>query len=220
MPAAESTDPCPSDCLCQTRTYAEVVPYREEATEDTTDLHQLDCPTDELLLHTWRRNGCIRCLTWWVERVWKDPRYVRIVRGVQRKWPKVEVEDLRQLVTADIYSGNVQCWKNVGAYFRRALSNKAFDAHLRRVREETNAVELGKVAPAADAEPSLTPRLKALEECLTRLSEEEVRLKEAVYDQGRPVTEIAKARGTSYDAVLKRLSRLRKKLGDCIRSKV
>jgi RNA polymerase sigma factor (sigma-70 family) len=152
--------------------------------------------------------------------VWKDPRYVRIVRGVQRKWSKVEVEDLRQLVTADIYSGNVQCWDNVGAYFRRALSNKAFDAHLRRAREETNAVELEKIEQATDAEPPQTPRLKALEDCLTRLSEEEARLKVAFYDQRRPATEIAKTRGTSYDAVLKRLSRLRKKLGDCIRSKV
>lgn len=218
MPAADSTHRCPSDCLCQTHTYSDVVPYREKATEDTVNGGQVECPTDERLLHTWRQNNCVQCLTWWIERVWEDPRYVAIVRDLQRKFPEAEVDDLKQVVTAGMYKGRVQEWRNVAAYFRRALSYAASDQSRRRAREITNAEELENEL-LARGERESSNRLERLKECLKRLSEKERRLKEAAYDLGRSVVEIAKNHGESYDAVVKQLSRLRKKLGDCIRSK-
>lgn len=216
MPDVNRTKSCPPDCLCQKHTALEVVPYREN---DADDADGASCPSDELLLHTWRANGCIQCLTWWVERVWRDPRYIAIVRHVQRRWRKVNVEDLLQAITSEVYKGKNQGWRSVAACFRQALRRAAYDEHKRLVRSQGTEIDFEADIIAPDENESSNPRLRLLEECLERLSEEEIRLKEAAYDQDRTHTVIAKMLGETQGTVSQRLSRLRKKLGDCIRSK-
>lgn len=211
MPAASQTVPCTADCPCQKHTSLEVVPYRE--TED--------CPTDELLLEAWWHGECLPCLTWWVERVWRDPRYNEIVRQVQATWPRVDVSDLRQTVVVEVYQQKNSSWRCVGASFRSALWYKAFDEHRRasQVRTQVSASDADEGAATTAALVSSQHLLELLDDCLQRLSEKETRLKDAVYDQRMSLVEVAKCFQQTHGAVLKQVSRLRAKLRVCIESK-
>ncbi len=64
----------------------------------------------------------------------------------------------------------------------------------------------------------LRPRLKGLDHCLGKLSEDHRKLLDQVYSKGHSLKQIAGIRGASHSAIRKTVSRIRHALRDCIRN--
>ncbi len=67
---------------------------------------------------------------------------------------------------------------------------------------------------------SVDERIPLLRQCLEGLKEQDRTLIQQRYRDGEPIVEIAKTLAKTVDAVGMRLSRIRRQLGDCVRTKL
>jgi RNA polymerase sigma-70 factor (ECF subfamily) len=81
-------------------------------------------------------------------------------------------------------------------------------------------VELAFAEADHDAEDEWQRRQKALDDCVAALPERSRRMLSLRYEARKPVEEVARATGQSFDAVKKSLYRLRQALADCVERKL
>ena len=75
----------------------------------------------------------------------------------------------------------------------------------------------GKIRPSENEDDA---RVDALKDCVKQLNVDESKLLEQRYQEDLPLTTLASTMNMSLDAIGMRLSRIRKKLGQCIQQKL
>ena len=75
----------------------------------------------------------------------------------------------------------------------------------------------GKIRPSEDEDDA---RVDALKDCVKQLNVDESKLLEQRYQEDLPLTTLASTMNMSLDAIGMRLSRIRKKIGQCIQQKL
>lgn len=183
-------------------------------------------PSDEELLRCWSADDCDVCFRWWVERVYRDPRYLGIRRRLLKQWPGVDIDGLITDAVIAIHQKKPHV-DNVAAYMTRILSYKAYDyLGLQRQRrvdylDMANAGdEVQRRSIASDwqiSDEKLEEALASCEQALSELLAQAIRLR---YTDGLSVQQISDQLGVSRSTCNQRISRGRRSLLDCVANRL
>lgn len=184
------------------------------------------CPTDEMLLSQWAAQGCQVCFRWWVERVYRDPRYRGVRATLIAQWPSADIDGLIADAIVSVHEKKPTP-DFAAAYLRQMVWNLACKdcRHGLAVRTEYrddvgDVEEISQQTLAQRLNVSEDDLYEGLARCLETLSQ---LLKEAIrshYWERREIKEIATQLGIEKDACYKRINRGRQAIFECLRRRL